>query len=74
MKFKSRVIDQGFHQVRPVTKKFLLAFSQKNHRFAWMEGKSITLHYGTVRWAEVTNPTETPGPQKLLIVNLINVC
>ena len=27
----------------------------------------------TLRWAELTNPTKTP-PQKLLIVNLINVC
>ena len=26
-----------------------------------------------LRWAELTNPTKTP-PQKLLIVNLINVC
>ena len=26
-----------------------------------------------LRWAELTNPTETPL-QKLLIINLINVC
>ena len=30
-------------------------------------------HYWVLRWAELTNPTETP-PLKLLIVNLINVC
>ena len=37
----------------------------------------LTVHgyllYNTVEWSELTNPTETP-PQNLLMVNPINVC